>query len=224
MARVREGDLAGGREDLELAVALDPGNALLRSYLGRAYLEEKRDKLAGDELATAKGLDPNDPTPWFYDAIRKQANRPGEALVELERSIALNGNRSPFRSRLALDQDLAGRGVGLGRIYDDLGFRRLGLNEAARSVALDPGGAAAHRFLADLYRGEPRFETVRLSEQLQAQLLQSVGRNPVQPSLAFSDLGTLQSSGPARPVFGETAYPLSSCRPTSGRWRVRGRG
>jgi hypothetical protein len=105
LARVREGDLAGGREDLELAVALDPGNSLLRSYLGKAYLEERRDKLAGDELATAKGLDPNDPTPWFYDAIRKQrANRPVEALRDLEEAIGRNDRRGVYRSRLLLDR------------------------------------------------------------------------------------------------------------------------
>ena len=103
-------------------------------------------------------------------------------MRDLERSIELNDNRAPFRSRLLLDSDAATRGVSLGQIYDDLGFQQLGINEAANSLELDPTNAAAHRFLADLYLGEPRLEAARLSAQLQAQMLQPVGRNPVQPS------------------------------------------
>ena len=52
-------------------MALDPGNALIRSYVGKAYYEEKRDGLAESQLKTAKELDPLDPTAWFYDAIQE---------------------------------------------------------------------------------------------------------------------------------------------------------
>jgi tetratricopeptide (TPR) repeat protein len=120
-------------------------------------VEERRDEFAGTQYAIAKELDPSDPTPWFYDAIRKQLdNRPIEALRDLERSIELNDNRAPFRSRLLLDEDAATRGASLARIYDDLDFQQLGVNEAAKSLALDPGNASAHRFLSDLYLGAPR--------------------------------------------------------------------
>ena len=89
---------------------LDPGNSLIRSYVGKAYYEEKRDKLAATQYEMARELDPNDPTPWFYDAIRKQTeNRPVEALYDLQESIRLNDNRAVFRSRLELDADLACR-------------------------------------------------------------------------------------------------------------------
>jgi hypothetical protein len=65
--------LEAGREDIDIAASLDPHNSLARSYLGKVYYEEKRDKQAGDQFAIAKELDPKDPTPWFYDAIRKQS-------------------------------------------------------------------------------------------------------------------------------------------------------
>lgn len=204
LARIKQGHLEEGRRQIENAVAHDPSSSLLRSYLGKGYFEERRDDPAGKQYAIAKDLDPTDPTPWFYDAIRKQLdNRPVEALRDLERSIALNDNRAPFRSRLLLDDDRAARGTSLAQIYNDLDFQQLGINELARSLATDPTNSGAHRSVANLYLGRPRLEAARLSEQLQAQLLQPVGRNPVQPSLASSDLGWLQNSGPSHVDFNE---------------------
>ena len=88
LAKIHDGDLAGGREEIEIAASLDPNNSLIRSYLGKAYYEEKRDKLASNQFSIAKELDPSDPTPFFYDAIRKQSiNQPGEALRDLQESI-----------------------------------------------------------------------------------------------------------------------------------------
>ena len=204
LATIREGELEAGRRELEIAAALDPNNSLLRSYLGKAYFEERRGPLDAEQFRIAKELDPNDPTPYFYDAIRLQTeNRPVEALRELERSIALNDNRAVYRSRLLLDQDSATRGVSLARIYDDLGFEQLGVNEAARSLLQDPANSAAHRFLADLYARRPRHEVAQVSELLQSQLLQPVGRNPIQPSLPFTDLDLVARSGPADLAFNE---------------------
>lgn len=204
LAQIKQGDLEEGRRQIENAVAHDPSSSLLRSYLGKGYFEERRDEAAGTQFAIAKDLDPEDPTPWFYDAIRKQLdNRPVEALRDLERSIELNDNRAPFRSRLLLDQDRATRGTSLARIYQDLGFDQLGINEASRALAIDPENGAAHRFLADLYRGEPRLEAARVSELLQSQLLQPVGLNPVQPSLPFTDLNIPAAAGPAQVTFNE---------------------
>ena len=71
LAIIRDGDLTAGREQIEIAVALDPTNSLIRSYVGKAYYEENtkaRDKLAAIQFGFAKQLDPKDPTPWFYDA------------------------------------------------------------------------------------------------------------------------------------------------------------
>lgn len=204
LAMIRRGDLAAGRRQIEIAVALDPGRSLLRSYLGKAYFEEKRNFLAGDQFGMAKELDPNDPTPWLYDAIRKQTeNRPVEALHDLQTSIELNENRAVYRSQTLLDHDRAARGASLARIYNDLGFQQAGLNEAAAALTLDPGNSAAHRFLADVYVSQPRLEIARASELLQAQLLQEVNINPIQPSLLENDFDILTRGGPARPGFNE---------------------
>ena len=160
--------------------------------------------LAAEQYAIAKRLDPNDPTPWLYDAIRKQSeNRPVEALRDIETSIELNDNRAVYRSRELLDQDQASRGTSLARIYNDLGFEQLGINEATKSLSLDPANAGAHRFLSDVYATQPRHEIARVSELLQAQLLQDININPVQPSLSVTNLNIITSGGPARPGFNE---------------------
>ncbi len=118
--------------------------------------------LAAQQFAISKELDPNDPTPWLYDAIRLQSeNRPVEALRNIEKSIELNDNRAVYRSRELLDQDRAARGASLARIYNDLGFEQLGINEATKSLSLDPSNAGAHRFLSDVYATQPRSEIAR---------------------------------------------------------------
>jgi tetratricopeptide (TPR) repeat protein len=204
LAKIRESNLEEGRQEIEIAAALDPNDALIRSYLGKAYFEERRDPLAGEQYAMAKELDPNDPTPWFYDAIRLQLdNRPVEALRSLERSIELNDNRAVYRSRLLLDEDLAVRQTSLARIYDDLGFEQLGLVEATKSLNLDAANFSAHRFLSDTYARLPRHEVARASELLQAQLLQPININPVQPSLLIADLNTVAAGGPTAVGFNE---------------------
>jgi hypothetical protein len=105
---------------MEIAASLDPGQSLVRSYLGKAYFEAKRGPLDSREYEVAQGLDPKDPTPWLYDAIAKQTtNQPVEALHSFQQAIDLNDNRAVYRSRLLLDADLAARS-GLGRIYTDL--------------------------------------------------------------------------------------------------------
>jgi hypothetical protein len=145
-----------------------------------------------------------DPTPWFYDAIRKQTlNRPVEALHDLQKSIELNDNRAVYRSRLLLDQDLAARSASLARIYSDLGFQQLALVEGWRSLNNDPANHSAHRFLSDAYAALPRHEVAKVSELLQAQLLQPINITPVQPQLAETDMLILEGAGPAEPSFNE---------------------
>ena len=110
LAKIRKGDLAAGRQEIEIAASLDLNNALVRSYLGKAYYEEKRESLSATQFATAKQLDPMDPTPWFYDAILKQSvNRPVEALQDMQKSIALNDNRAVYRSKLLLEHPVGPR-------------------------------------------------------------------------------------------------------------------
>ena len=88
LAKIRDGELEEGRREIEIAASLDSSSSIIRSYLGKAYFEEKRTDLDGREYAIAKELDPRDPTPWFYDAIRKQTlNQPVEALHDLQKAI-----------------------------------------------------------------------------------------------------------------------------------------
>jgi ferric-dicitrate binding protein FerR (iron transport regulator)/opacity protein-like surface antigen len=204
LALIHEGALQRGRRELEVAAGLDSGNALLRAYLGKAYFEEKRDPLDAGQFKIAKELDPLDPTAYLYDAIRKQSeNSPIEALRDLQASIERNDNRAIYRSRQLLDQDQAARGTSLARIYDDLGFYQLGVNEATQSLSLDPGSAAAHRFLSDTYQGVRRREISRVSELLQAQMLQDVNINPVQPSISETNLNLATRGGPTEAGFNE---------------------
>lgn len=204
LAKIRDGDLAEGRREIEIAASLDPDNSLIRSYMGKAYYEEKRNKKASEQFSKAEEFDPLDPTPYFYDAIRKQSiNRPVEALHDLQKSIELNDNREIYRSRLLLDEDLAARSSSLARIYDDLGFQQLALVEGWKSVNTDPSNFSAHRFLSDSYSILPRHEIARVSELLQSQLLQPININPVQPHLAESNLFILEGAGPSEPSFNE---------------------
>ncbi len=210
LAKIREGDLSGGRQEIELAAILDTESSLVRSYLGKAYYEERRDGLAETQFALAKDFDPKDPTPWLYGAILKQVeNRPAEALLDLQKSIELNNNRAVYRSRLLLDQDQASRMVSLARTYRAIGFDQLALLEAVKSLSLDPGDASAHRFLSDSYAGQVRSEGARVGELFQAQLRQPLALNTVSPELltdrrqVFAELGPAQaSSHEFTPLFG----------------------
>jgi len=204
LAKIRDGNLEEGRREIEIAMSLDPDSSIIRSYLGKAYFEEKRDKLASGQYEMAKSLDPSDPTPHFYDAIEKQTtNRPVEALNNMQKAIGLNDNRMVYRSRLLLDQDVAAREASLARIYTDLGFQQLGLVEGWKSVNTDPANYSAHRFLSDSYSALPRHEVARVSELLQAQLLQPINISPIQPSLSESSLFVVSGGGPTTASFNE---------------------
>lgn len=204
LAKISHGDLAEGRRELEGAVALDANNALLRSYLGKAYFTEKRNLIDAAQYGLAKTLDPLDPTAYLYDGIRKQTeNRPIEALKDFQQSSKLNANRSIYRGKLLLEQDRAARGISLARAQKDLGFTLLGNREASASLDQNPANASAHRFLSDSYQNVRRREIARVSELLQAQLLQEININPIQPSLAETNLNILTQGGPAAPGFNE---------------------
>ncbi len=196
--------LVEGARELEIAASLDPDNSLIRSYLGKAYYEETRGKLAIDQFEMAKKLDPSDPTPYFYSAIQKQTtNRPVEALEDLQKAIELNDNREIYRSKLLLDADLAARAASQARIYNDLGFQQRALVEGWKSVNIDPADFSGHRFLADTYAALPRHEIARVSELLQSQLLQPINISPIQPHLAESNLFVISGGGPSDLSFNE---------------------
>ncbi len=206
IALIREGELEQGRIELEIAASLDPASSLIRSYLGKAYFEEKRYPLASTQFDLAKERDPKDPTPWFYDAIQKQTqNRPVEALRDIQKSIELNDNRAVYRSKFLLDRDEAARGSSLARIFENLGFERRAVMETAKSLSFDPANHSVHRFLSDTYANIPRHEAARVSELLQAQLLQPINVNPVQPHQAVADLNIITGTIPSVTGFNEFA-------------------
>ncbi|WAK01041.1 tetratricopeptide repeat protein [Methylobacter sp. YRD-M1] len=214
LAKIRKSHLKEGRQDLEIAAILDPNNSLLRSYLGKGYFEEKRNALAEDQFTLAKERDPNDPTPYFYDAMKKQTeNRPVEALEDLQQAMALNDNRAVYRSRELLDSDRAARGASLARIYDDLGFEQRGVVESISSLQTDPTNYSAHRFLSDTYVNQSSRETAQLSELLQAKLLQPININPVQPHLSVSQRGLLSASDMANSSFQDFTRNFERNRP-----------
>lgn len=214
LAMIRNGDLSEGRAQIEIAASLDPLNALIRSYLGKAYFDEKRGPLDQRQFGISKMLDPNDPTPWLYDAIAKQSlNRPVEALQDLQHSISLNDNRAVYRSRLMLDKDRSARGVSLARIYDDLRFKQRAQVESAKSLSMDPTNYSAHRFLSDTYVQLPQRQIAQVSERLQAQLFQPVNVNPIQPQLSIKGLNLVPGMGLGQAAFNEYTPLFERNRP-----------
>ncbi len=218
LALLRQGELEAGRRQLEIATSLDPARSVLRSYLGRAYFEELRDAEAAVQWQLAKEFDPLDPTPWFYEGVRKLfANNPLGAITELQVSRKLNDQRALYRAETLLQSDAASRSATLARAYSDAGYQQ-GVRLAAwEALAKDPASAEGHRLLADTYRGERRYEAARVSELQQAQLLQPVSSYPLQLQLSETDLGLVEGLGPSRPglneyhaLFNQNQWSLSS--------------
>ncbi len=183
LTKIKRGDLAGGRGDLQTAATVEPTVAAFHSYLGKAFSMEGRPEEARKDLALAKALDPGDPTPLLYSALElQQGNRPNEAIAELEKSIELNDNRRVFRSRQLLDQDRAVRNANLARIYRNAGMGDVAVREATLAVENDYTNSAAHLFLANSFdalrdrkRIELRYETPWFNELLLSNLLSPVG-------------------------------------------------
>jgi predicted Zn-dependent protease len=183
LCRIRTGAVAAGRGDLQVAAAVEPNRAVLRSYLARAFSYTGQDALAAKDLRLARELDPNDPTSWLYSAlIHQQHNEANDAIRDLEHSKALNDNRSVYRSRQLLDQDRAVRSANLATLYRDAGMFDVSVREAARAVTYDYANYSAHLFLANSYDTlrDPklvnlRYEAAQTSELLIANLLAPVG-------------------------------------------------
>ncbi|HRP65448.1 MAG TPA: FecR domain-containing protein [Thauera sp.] len=212
LAHVRNGELARGRRDIELAVMLDPGNAELRSYLGRIYVEEDRSALGGAQFALARRLDPASPTPWYFDAFRKlRDNDPLGAIADAGEAIARNDNRAVLRSSQLLDSDRAARSATLAAAYGEVGFEQPMLAAAMRTLDDDALAAAGHRLLAHAYADTPRFESARLSALLQAQVRQPIGQAPIPPQFLSRDLPIV--AGP-RALAPDEAAALFEHRPS----------
>ena len=183
LMKIRRGADVTGRADLQVAAALEPNRALLRSYLGKAFQHMGERVLAAKELGLARQLDPGDPTAALYAALlNHQQDRIAAAIRDLEESVRLNENRAVYRSRLLLDQDQAVRSANLANIYESAGMREVGLRESARAVMFDYANYSAHLNLASSFnalRDPTRFnlrnQVEWASESLIANLLAPPG-------------------------------------------------
>jgi Flp pilus assembly protein TadD len=199
LCRIRQGRAAEGAVDLLTAAALEPQRAVLRSYLGKTFGDAGEDARARQELALARKLDPNDPTSWLYSALNhEQHNRINEAIRDLEKSKALNENRSLYRSDFLLDQDRAVRSANLARVYEDAGMSDVAFREAVQAVNSDYANYSAHLFLADSYNQlrDPnlvnlRFEPAEASEYFLANLLAPVGAGTLSPTISQQEYSKL---------------------------------
>ena len=183
LTHIRQGNDEAGRQDLQVAAALEPNRSILHSYMGKAFSQVGDAPSARKDLARAKELDPNDPTPWLYSALQdKQENRYNEAIAGLEKSLELNQNRRVYRSQFLLDQDRAVRGTNLAAIYLNNGMIDVSVREAIQAVNSDYASASAHLFLANSFDAlrDPRrvllrYETAWSNELLLSHLLSPVG-------------------------------------------------
>lgn len=186
-------------EDIQAAAGLEPGRAVFRSYLGKAYGEKGDLRLSEKELNYARVSDQNDPTSLLYSALLKQQqNRINEAIDDLEESQRLNDNRALFRSEMLLDQDRAVRGANLAAIYRDAGMEEVGVRAATQAVNNDYANYSSHLFLANSYNQlrDPqqinlRYETPWLSEYLLANLLAPVGAGTLSQTISQQEYSKL---------------------------------
>lgn len=176
LALIQKGKIEEGRAEMEMAVMLDPGSSLLRSYLGKTYATQNQNDWADTQYQLAKNLDPNDPTPWFYQAhLKHEENKPGEALVLITTAIEKNDNRAVYRSRMFLDSDAAARSANLAGIYKNSGFKHTATVTAANAVTQNPMDFAGHFALTAAYTGEASTQILRAREALLTRILAPIG-------------------------------------------------
>ena len=239
LTKIKNGDLAGGRVDLQTAATVEPTSSIFHSYLGKAMSRDGRKEEAAKDLKLARILDPNDPTPLLYSAIDKQQNnRTNAAIADLEESLRLNDNRRIYRSAFLLDQDRAVRSANLATIYQNAGMKEVAVREATRAVESDYTNPSAHLFLANSFNAlrDPdrvllRYETPWFNELLLANLLSPVGGGPLSQFVSqqeYSKLleadgiggslttewrstGDLRSTASVFETHGNVSYGIDAC-------------
>lgn len=176
LALIQLGELEKGRKQMELAVLLDPSSSILRSYLGKTYFEGLHNDWSATQYQLAKNLDPNDPTPWFYEAhLKQEQNRFPEALRLITTAIEKNDNRAVYRSRMLLDSDAAARSANQAGIYQELGFDSLAIDTAALAVSNNPTDFATHQALALAYGADSSAYRTQANEALLTKIFQPIG-------------------------------------------------
>jgi tetratricopeptide (TPR) repeat protein len=141
-----------GLSEMLIATLLEPRVSLFQSELGKALYQVRAFDKALEVYDYAKSLDPNDPTPHLYKGIAlTDLNRPGEAIQEINRSIELNDNRAVYRTRLALNRDLAVRNYNLAKSFLQLNLNEWAYRKAVTSVQKDPTNSSAYLFLSSAF-------------------------------------------------------------------------
>lgn len=208
LALHRQGDREAGRAEAEVALALNPTHPAVRSYVGKVYDAEHRKELGAVLFDLAKSFDEDDSTGWFYDALHKQQeNRLVEALLDFRQAYRSNSHGRVYGARLPLDEDLAARSAGLGRLHSALGFEHLATLAGFRAIIEDPSDYSGHRLLADVYAHRPRHHIARVNEVYQALLHQPLNVAPIQPQLFEASPFVLDVVGPSSLAFQEY-HPL----------------
>jgi tetratricopeptide (TPR) repeat protein len=199
LVKIRRGELAAGRADLQTAVTVEPTRSFFYSYHAKAVGLESGLGLAAKDLALARQLDPGDPTPWLYSALHaQQENRTNAAIADLQQSLQRNDNRQVYRSRFLLDQDRAVRSANLAQIYRHADLAAPAVREATRGVESDYANPSTHLFLARSYDAlrDPdqvalRYETAWFNELLLANLLAPVGGGTLSPYVTQQEYSAL---------------------------------
>lgn len=178
LALIQKGKIEEGRAEMEMAVLLDPGSSLLRSYLGKTYAAQDQNDWADTQYQLAKNLDSNDPTPWFYQAhLKHEENKPGEALRLITTAIEKNDNRAVYRSRMLLDSDAAARSANQAQIYRSMWVNEKAHEVASMAVVKNPTEFSSHAAIAhSLESGNDLAAMVaRANETLVTKLLMPIG-------------------------------------------------
>ncbi|WP_243360134.1 tetratricopeptide repeat protein [Fundidesulfovibrio terrae] len=161
-----------GLSEMLSATLLDPRVSLYQTSLGKAYYSSRDFDRAMQTYDQAARLDPADPTPHLYKGIAlTDLYQPGDAVVELNRSIELNDNRAMFRSRLLLDRDLAVRNFDLAKAYNLLGLGEWAFAKAVTAIKKDPFDSSAHLFLSSAFANTRQRVSASSSELLLYRLL-----------------------------------------------------
>lgn len=172
------GDEASGLRELLAATLLDPRVSQFQSMLGKAFFQSRAFDKALETFDYASTLDPNDPTPHLYKGIAlTDLNRPGEAIQEINTSIAKNDNRAVFRSSLMLDRDLAVRNTDLAKSYSTLGLGEWSYSKALTAVKNDPQNPSAHLFLSSVFAYSRQRTSAAGSELTLFRLLSPANQN-----------------------------------------------
>ena len=198
LAKIRDGALAEGSRDLEVAVSLDPGQSLA-AQLPRQGVLRAEARAAGrprvrprpqdgpegpDALAVRRDLQADDQPagrgagePAGGDRAQRQPR--GVPLAPAARLRPRRAQRQP-RPRL-LRPRLPGAGARRG-----LAARSTPTRATSRPTGCSPTPTPCC----------PRHEIARVSELFQSQMLQPLNTTPIQPSLGESNLLLISSQGP----------------------------